>query len=83
MATSLLNGLVHGKPLKPPTIYIVHKADIFGLFRAGALLAPHLDSGFQELQIASLNFYRHLLKTAPESGVKVGRSPTPFYLGAD
>jgi D-amino-acid oxidase len=39
--------------------------------RAGALLAPHPDSGFTDLQLASLDFYRHLLNTSPESGVKV------------
>jgi D-amino-acid oxidase len=39
--------------------------------RAGALLAPHPDTGSTDLQLASLNFYRHLFKASPESGVKV------------
>jgi anaerobic glycerol-3-phosphate dehydrogenase len=39
--------------------------------RASTLLAPHPDSRFPELQLASLKFYHHLLKTAPGSGVKV------------
>jgi hypothetical protein len=39
--------------------------------RAGALLAPHPDSGRQDLQLASLETYHHVLETTPESGVKV------------
>ncbi|RYN46724.1 hypothetical protein AA0118_g12438 [Alternaria tenuissima] len=37
---------------------------------AGALLAPHPNTGFNDLQLASINFYSHLLDTVPESGVK-------------
>ncbi|KAF1830180.1 putative FAD dependent oxidoreductase [Decorospora gaudefroyi] len=45
---------------------------------AGALLAPHPDSGFSELQLSSLKFYQHLLETYPESGVKSLRI-TEYY----
>ncbi|KAL1799026.1 hypothetical protein ACET3X_003063 [Alternaria dauci] len=37
---------------------------------AGALLAPHPNTGSNDLQLASLNFYRHILRSVPESGVK-------------
>ncbi|KAH7008664.1 putative FAD dependent oxidoreductase [Ilyonectria destructans] len=37
---------------------------------AGALLAPHPDIGFPELQTASLRVYKNLTKGEPASGVK-------------
>ena len=46
--------------------------------RAGALLAPHPDTGFTDLQLASLTLYHRLLKTVPESGVKVSYTAILF-----
>ncbi|KAH6659013.1 putative FAD dependent oxidoreductase [Truncatella angustata] len=37
---------------------------------AGALLAPHPDSGLNDLQVESLRFYQNLLEKEPSCGVK-------------
>jgi D-amino-acid oxidase len=57
----------------PNSILSPWRTDIIVAGRAGALLAPHPDTGSTGLQLASLDFYRHLFKTSPESGVKVSK----------
>lgn len=45
-----------------------------GIYRAGALLAPHPDMGFEDLQATTLKVWQDLADNTPESGVKVGIS---------
>ena len=40
--------------------------------RAGALLAPHPDTGFVDLQETTLKVWQDLADNTPEAGVKVG-----------
>lgn len=71
-AMSRRNGRARGECFADTMLHVSceNESDC-GFYRAGALLAPHPDSGYEHLQRASLRGWLDLANHKPESGVKV------------